>query len=86
MKAACMKHLTCYFISISEGWFNHYISQQDYKPKWTAIEPVSTGMYLTFLINSISKDHIDDDGYDNNNNNNNNNNKNNNNDNDNNDK
>ena len=53
MKAACMKHLTCYFISISEGWFNHYISQQDYKPKWTAIEPVSTGMYLILLINSI---------------------------------
>ncbi|KAK2151233.1 hypothetical protein LSH36_371g00004 [Paralvinella palmiformis] len=24
-----------------EGWFNHYISQQDYHPKWTAIDPVT---------------------------------------------
>ena len=27
----------------SEGLFDNYISQQDYKPKWTAIEPVSKG-------------------------------------------
>ncbi|KAI0218378.1 Muskelin [Lamellibrachia satsuma] len=27
--------------SCEEGLFDNYISQQDYKPKWTAIEPVS---------------------------------------------
>ncbi|XP_041349762.1 muskelin-like [Gigantopelta aegis] len=26
-----------------EGLFNMYISQQDYKPKWTAIQPISKG-------------------------------------------
>jgi len=31
----------------SEGWFNHYISQQDYHPKWTAIDPVTKGQYLS---------------------------------------
>lgn len=29
-----------------EGLFEQYISDQDYKPKWTAIEPVSTGKYI----------------------------------------
>ena len=28
-----------FYLYLLEGWFSHYISQQDYKPQWTAIEP-----------------------------------------------
>ena len=34
---------TCITPSVTEGLFDSYISQQDYKPKWSAIESVSKG-------------------------------------------
>ncbi|CAI9718917.1 muskelin-like isoform X1 [Octopus vulgaris] len=41
----CEKMITC---ASKDGLFHHYISQQDYKPKWTPIEPISKGNNTTF--------------------------------------
>ena len=42
----CSYCMLCYVI---EGMFEQYISDQDYKPKWTAIEPISSGNPLSIV-------------------------------------
>ena len=42
-------HIIILIFYVVEGLFNSYISLQDYKPRWTAIEPASPGKLVCFV-------------------------------------
>ena len=45
-----------HLISLSGGLFEHYISQQEYEPKWIPIVPLNEGnSFFTSVLQSWSK-------------------------------